>query len=62
MTQNAMQTKKSRSIHAGVSFRLSSYYSLLIECKSNTNDTAQFLQKTEHQKNNSKPGTLHGES
>ena len=32
------------------------YY--LIKCKSNTNDTAQFLQKTEHQKYNSKPEVL----
>ena len=29
MTQNAMQAKKSRSFTVGVSFRLSSYYSLL---------------------------------
>ena len=29
MTQNATQAKKSRSFTVGVSFRLSSYYSLL---------------------------------
>ena len=29
MTQNAMQAKKSRSFTVGVSFRLSSYYSLI---------------------------------
>ena len=29
MTQNAMQAKKSRSFTVGVSFRLSSYYSLM---------------------------------
>ena len=33
MTQNAMQAKKSRSFTVGVSFRLSSYYSLVPEGK-----------------------------
>ena len=34
MTQNATQAKKSRSFIVGVSFRLSSYYSLMVTLKS----------------------------
>ena len=36
MTQNATQAKKSRSFTVGVSFQLSSYYSLSLSCKFRT--------------------------
>ena len=36
MTQNATQAKKSMSFTVGVSFRLSSYYSVYKSCKAKT--------------------------
>ena len=49
MTQNATQAKKSRSFTVGVSFRLSSYYSLveiLKKIKKTKNKTADFFVNT----------------